>query len=82
MPPPSILSSPFLLFRHHFLLQQAVTTKGAIDYLADRYTFRFIGDSTTRRLTESFMSVVTGEGSTHPKVQTRIDFSTGNLKVR
>lgn len=60
---------------------QALTTKDAIENLAARYTFRFIGDSTTRRLTESFMSIVTGEGSTHPKVQTRIDFSTGDLKV-
>jgi len=49
--------------------------------LASKYTFRFIGDSTTRRLVESFMSIVTGEGSAHPKFQERRDFSRGNLKV-
>ncbi|CAM9239385.1 unnamed protein product [Hapterophycus canaliculatus] len=49
--------------------------------LAQKYTFRFIGDSTTRRLAESFMSIVSGEGSPHPKAQERIDFSTKGLQV-
>ncbi|CAN0153085.1 unnamed protein product, partial [Scytosiphon promiscuus] len=49
--------------------------------LARKYSFRFIGDSTTRRLAESFMSIVSGVGSPHPKAQERIDFSVNDLKV-
>lgn len=62
-------------------LPQVVPTTEVFEDLGRKYTFRFIGDSTTRRLAESFMSIVSGEGSPHPKAQERIDFSTKNLKV-
>lgn len=77
-PPPT---RTFHYFATWMLFPQTLTKKEAIEDLGSKYTFRFIGDSTTRRLAESFMSIVTGEGSAHPKAQTRIDFSTGNLKV-
>lgn len=56
-------------------------TRGQLEHIASKYTFRFIGDSTTRRLAESFVSVLTGVGSTHPLVHERVDFSAGGLKV-
>ncbi|CAN0544139.1 unnamed protein product, partial [Ectocarpus sp. 12 AP-2014] len=49
--------------------------------LASKYEFLFIGDSTTRRLAESFVSIVSGRASTHPVVHHRIDMSRGDLKV-
>ncbi|CAN0194276.1 unnamed protein product, partial [Ectocarpus fasciculatus] len=48
--------------------------------LASKYEFLFIGDSTTRRLAESFVSIVSGRASTHPVVHHRIDMSRGPLK--
>lgn len=56
-------------------------TQEQLDQVASKYTFRFIGDSTTRRLAESFVSVFTGVGSTHPVVHERVDFSAGGVKV-
>lgn len=50
--------------------------------LASRYSFHLIGDSTSRRLGESFVSLFTGVGSIHPVFQGDLDFSSGNLKVR
>lgn len=64
-------------FHHH----QALKTKEQLDEVASKYTFRFVGDSTTRRLAESFVSVLTGVGSSHPLVHERVDFSAGGAKV-
>ncbi|CAB1120147.1 unnamed protein product [Ectocarpus sp. CCAP 1310/34] len=55
--------------------------KEAMEDIASKYSFHFIGDSTSRRLGESFVSIFTGRGSTHPVVQRDINFSSGNLKV-
>ena len=54
----------------------------AMDELALKYVFRFVGASITRRLAESFVSIFTGWGSTHPISHRRVDYSTGNLRVR
>eukprot|EP00903_Cladosiphon_okamuranus_P008225 g7918.t1 len=56
-------------------------TREAMEQLASRYTFHLIGDSTSRRLGESFVSIFTGKGSTHPVAQQNRNFSSGNLKV-
>ena len=53
-----------------------------MEKLASRYAFYLIGDSTSRRLGESFVSIFTGKGSTHPVAQQDRNFSSGNLKVR
>ncbi|CAM9139860.1 unnamed protein product [Ectocarpus sp. 12 AP-2014] len=53
----------------------------AMEDIASKYSFHLIGDSTSRRLGESFVSIFTGRGSTHPVVQRDRDFSSGNLKV-
>ncbi|CAM9098579.1 unnamed protein product [Ectocarpus sp. 4 AP-2014] len=55
--------------------------KDAMEDIASQYSFHLIGDSTSRRLGESFVSIFTGRGSTHPVVQKDRDFSSGNLKV-
>lgn len=55
--------------------------KEEMEELASRYTFHLIGDSTSRRLGESFVSIFTGKGSTHPVAQQNRNFSAGNLKV-
>ncbi|CAM9867121.1 unnamed protein product [Pylaiella littoralis] len=62
---------------------EALVTIDAIEHLASKYIFRFIGDSTTRRLAESFVSIATGEGRdrVHELARERVDFSTGSLKV-
>ena len=61
-------------------LQKRMEKEG-MENLASTYAFHFIGDSTTRRLGESFVSIFTGTGSTHPKAHHDIDFSSGSLKV-
>ncbi|CAN0080944.1 unnamed protein product [Pylaiella littoralis] len=62
---------------------EAPVTMDAIHHLASKYIFRFIGDSTTRRLAESFVSIATGERRDrhHELVEERVDFSKGSLKV-
>ncbi|CAM9125765.1 unnamed protein product [Ectocarpus sp. 8 AP-2014] len=55
--------------------------KDAMEDIASKYSFHLIGDSTSRRLGESFVSIFTGRGSIHPIVQRDRDFSSGNLKV-
>ncbi|CAM9180192.1 unnamed protein product [Ectocarpus sp. 8 AP-2014] len=55
--------------------------QGTLEDLASRYVFHFVGDSTTRRLAESFVSILTGQASTHSVVHKRIDMSSGSFKV-
>ncbi|CBJ26700.1 expressed unknown protein [Ectocarpus siliculosus] len=55
--------------------------KDAMEYIASKYSFHLIGDSTSRRLGESFVSIFTGRGSIHRIAQRDRDFSSGNLKV-
>lgn len=52
-----------------------------MEELASKYVFHLIGDSTSRRLGESFVSIFTGQGSTHPVAQRNRNFSSGNLEV-
>ncbi|CAM9934009.1 unnamed protein product [Ectocarpus fasciculatus] len=54
---------------------------GTLEHLASRYAFYFVGDSTTRRLAESFVSIFTCQPSTHPMAHERVDMSSGGLKV-
>lgn len=54
---------------------------GALEDLASRLEFHFVGDSTTRRLAESFVSIVTGEGSIHHLYHEDKDLSSGSLQV-
>ncbi|CAB1097501.1 unnamed protein product [Ectocarpus sp. CCAP 1310/34] len=56
-------------------------TLGTLEDLSSRYVFHFVGDSTTRRLAESFVSILTGQASPHFVVHERIDMSSGSLKV-
>lgn len=66
-------------FQLHF---QASATEEAIARLAPKYSFRFIGGSTTRSLARNFASIVTGHGPPpDPSPHTRVDFSRGDLKV-
>eukprot|EP00752_Nemacystus_decipiens_P018643 g16716.t1 len=60
---------------------QTRLTKGTLEDLASRFHFHFVGDSTTRRLAESFMSIVTGEGSTHRLYHEDRNLSSGSLQV-
>lgn len=63
------------------LVHEVAPTAEVLEDLAQKYTFHFIGDSTTRRLAESFVSIFSGEGSPHPMAHERTDFSSKNLKV-
>ncbi|CAM9722778.1 unnamed protein product [Choristocarpus tenellus] len=47
--------------------------------VASMFHFRFIGDSTTRRLADSFESLYTGIKPTHPKEEINIDHRVGAL---
>ncbi|CAN0157487.1 unnamed protein product [Ectocarpus sp. 6 AP-2014] len=58
------------------------TPNEVLEDMASKFTFHFIGDSTIRRLGESFVSIFTGQGSKHEMVHSDLDFSTGNLETR
>lgn len=61
-------------------LQNRMTSEMFED-LASRFKFHFVGDSTTRRLAESFVSIATGEASTHPYYHANRKLSSGSLQV-
>ncbi|CAM9606498.1 unnamed protein product, partial [Ectocarpus fasciculatus] len=57
------------------------TSNEVLEDMASKFTLHFIGDSTIRKLGESFVSIRTGQGSKHEMVHSDLDFSTGNLEV-
>lgn len=56
-------------------------TPGTFEDLASKYAFHFVGDSTTRRLTESFISILTGVAAGHDFYHETRNLSIGGLKV-
>lgn len=75
-PPPEALA-----YCSNFCILQTRRTKGTFEDLASRFQFHFVGDSTTRRLAESFISIVTGEAPTHHAYHEDRDISRGSLQV-
>eukprot|EP00903_Cladosiphon_okamuranus_P012395 g11617.t1 len=60
---------------------QTRMTNETLEDLASRFEFHFVGDSTTRRLAESFVSIVTGEGSNHILYHEDRNLSSGILQA-
>lgn len=57
-------------------------THTTLENLASRYVFHFVGDSTTRRLAESFISISTGIASGHEYYHANRNVTIGGLQVR
>lgn len=81
-----LLSSRFPYVDHTtvdfaFRFTQGLVTKERMDQLAAAYVFRFVGDSTMRRLAESFSSVYTELALPHAVYHKRQNYSVGNLQV-
>lgn len=56
-------------------------TNGMFEDLASRLEFHFVGDSTTRRLAESFVSIVSGHAVNHEIYHENRNLFSGNLQV-
>lgn len=64
------------------IVSQTRMAQKTFENLASRYVFHFVGDSTTRRLAESFISISTGIHSDHETYHANRNVTIGGLQVR